>query len=177
MPIFSNNNKANLKINQEHKIREIEGKKKIDPPKYMMKKCKMAVLIDDPHQKFIYIHDPEKLWTFSVELIKILPDDDKINYPKCSKTVGIAPQKVKTPIILPDLIEEEDLELAEIDEPHEIEAFVPSAEGVDEDDLSTATIEEEESEEEVDAEDAFEEEEDDFGPAFGDGDESSLDEL
>src|SRR5947207_851976 len=38
--------------------------------KKLMGKCKMASLIDDPHQKFLYVYDPNVGWTFLVELIK-----------------------------------------------------------------------------------------------------------
>ncbi len=64
-------------------------------PKKQMSKCKMASLIDDPHQKFVYVYDPNVSWTLLVELIKILPDDAKVNYPRISKSVDDAPAQYK----------------------------------------------------------------------------------
>ncbi len=64
-------------------------------PKKQMNKCKMASLIDDPHQKFVYVYDPNVSWTLLVELIKILPDDAKVNYPRISKSVDDAPAQYK----------------------------------------------------------------------------------
>nr|MDQ3045993.1 plasmid pRiA4b ORF-3 family protein [Bacteroidota bacterium] len=67
-------------------------KRKNLAPKKQMNKCKMASLIDDPHQKFVYVYDPKTAWTFLIELMKIVPDDPKATYPKVSKTAGIAPK-------------------------------------------------------------------------------------
>ncbi len=83
-------------------------------PKRLMNKCKMASLIDDPHQKFVYVYDPHSHWTFMVELLKIVPDDIKASYPKCAKSVGIAPKNVKAPIIPSVIEDDEDFD----DEPH-----------------------------------------------------------
>lgn len=146
-------------------------KMKVAPPKYIMKKCKMAALIDDPHQKFIYVHDPNNTWTFMVELMKIVPDDVKVNYPICSKSIGIAPQKNKTPIIPPDILD--DLELDELDEHHETEAYTNASEGIDIDELDEGTIDEVESEAE---EDVLEESDENEFEGLGDGEESLLDE-
>jgi hypothetical protein len=139
--------------------------RKAEVPKYLMEKCKMALLIDDPHQKFIYIHDPEKLWTFTVELIKILPDDAKIAYPKCSKSFGVAPKKVK--VILPLSDELLDEELDEVDNLHDDEAYAHASEDIELDDLD----EEENKEEAAEEDDVLEDEDDDFKPSYGDGEE------
>jgi len=141
--------------------------RKVAPPKYIMGKCKMAALIDDPHQKFIYIQDPASPWVFMVELIKIVPDDAKAKYPKCSKSVGTAPKKGKMPIVAPDILE--DLEDSD-DEEESIddEAYVQAP---DEIDLSELNDEGDagivmEKEEGIDEE--IEEEEEEFG-GLGDG--------
>lgn len=72
-----------------------------------MNKCKLSSLIDDPHQKFVYEYDFEAEWMFTVELVKIVPDDEKSSYPKCVKSVGEAPKQYKntTPVVV---IEDED---------------------------------------------------------------------
>src|SRR3989338_4802620 len=79
-----------------------------------MNKCKIALLIDDPHQKFVYIYDPKALWTFLIELLKIVPDDAKASYPKCAKSVGEAPKQHIASNVVPP-VEEEDFDE---DEPH-----------------------------------------------------------
>lgn len=122
-----------------------------------MNKCKMASLIDDPHQKFVYIYDPKTTWTFQVELIKIMLDDAKIAYPLCVKSNGEAPKQYKKSNVIPVIAEDEDFD----DEtPVDDEAYV-NAHSEDE----IAVLESEEGEEEI-AETTEEEtssEEDEFG--------------
>ena len=136
-------------------------------PKYMMSTCKMAVLIDDPHQKFIYVHDPEKTWVFVIELMKIVPDDEKIIYPKCFKSTGVAPKKVK--VILP--VSDDDLldqDIDELDGLLDDDAYAHTSEEIELDDL-----EEDEAEEGVadEADEMMEEDEDDFKPTYGEEEE------
>jgi hypothetical protein len=83
---------------------------KMDGAKRVMHKCKMASLIEDPHQKFIYLYDTKNPWTFMIELLKIVPDDPKATYPKCVKTIGISPKNTKTPIIAPVVLEDDELD-------------------------------------------------------------------
>jgi hypothetical protein len=52
---------------------------------------KILEFIEDPHQKFIYEYDLPSKWTFAVELLKILPDESGVKYPRCVKTTGKAP--------------------------------------------------------------------------------------
>lgn len=59
-----------------------------------MKNAKLSNYIADPHQKIIYISDPEALWNFHVELFRILPSaDEKKSYPALVKSVGDAPKQ------------------------------------------------------------------------------------
>ncbi|MBI4945497.1 MAG: hypothetical protein HY840_03745 [Bacteroidetes bacterium] len=67
----------------------------------------IADLVNDPHQKFIYVFDPEKEWTFLIELIKIIPENKTISYPQCVKSSGTAPKQYK-PTNLPPPPAEED---------------------------------------------------------------------
>ncbi len=60
-----------------------------------MHKSKLADYIDDPHQKILYVFDPEKEWVFNIELLKVVQDDGKSTYPKCIKSVGPAPKQYK----------------------------------------------------------------------------------
>ena len=127
-----------------------------ESPKRIMNKCKMASLIDDPHQKFVYVYDHNSHWTFMVELLKIVPDDSKSTYPKCSKTVGIAPKNTKTPIIVPDPLDDDDF-----DDEHDAddEAYVNAHH---EDGLAQLEGEEGEDEEETEEMEEDSEEESDF---------------
>lgn len=128
--------------------------------KRLMNKCKMAALIDDPHQKFVYIYDLKVGWTFLVELVKI-GDDGKKNYPDCVKSVGDAPKQYKKTTAAPVAIEDDEDNFD--DEDADEEAYHHAGEGHDEDDLND--LEGEEGEEEVESEDEGEEQEkeDDYG--------------
>lgn len=118
--------------------------------KKQMKKCKMASLIDDPHQKFVYVYDPNVSWTFLVELVKILPEDINIEYPRVTKSKEDAPvQYIKQNFIA---VEEADDELE--DELEDDEAY---ASAKDDDGIAVLEGEEgEETEEELEEEDDME---------------------
>jgi hypothetical protein len=148
---------------------EINQRKRKDlPAKKQMNKCKMASLIDDPHQKFVYVYDPKTSWTFLIELLKIVADDPKAVYPKCAKTVGEFPKQYKTDNVV---VVEEDEDFDE-EEPHTDDEAYVNAHSEDE----TALLEGEEGEEEVTEseeelhDDEINEEEDHSEPSFGDED-------
>ncbi len=115
--------------------------------KKLMNKCKMATLIDDPHQKFVYVYDFAAQWTFLVELIKILPDDAKITYPRIAKSVDDAPKQYLA-VALPALAEEEE----EFDEEEPVADDADAYNAKDDDDIVELEAEEGE-EEEMDADD------------------------
>jgi hypothetical protein len=103
---------------------ETNSRRGEDTPKRLMSKCKMAALIDDPHQKFVYVYDPKTSWTFQVELVKILLDDDNKRYPSCIKSVGEAPKQYKKSTEVPVVVDDE----FEEDEPHtDDEAYVTAS--------------------------------------------------
>ena len=53
--------------------------------------------IQNPNQKFIYVYDFHKLWTFLVELINIDKSEaPKTIYPSCGRSEGIAPSQYGT---------------------------------------------------------------------------------
>ena len=116
----------------------------------------MASLIDDPHQKFVYVYDPKNHWTFMVELLKIVPDDTKASYPKCVKTVGIAPKNSKTPIVAPVVLEDEEMD----DEPPIDDEAYTNAHS--EDEIATLEGDEGEEEEAEEIEEGSDEEENEF---------------
>lgn len=58
----------------------------------LMKDELLADHIDDPHQRYIYVYDYLDMWTFNLELIKIMPQPEpKVKYPVTFKAVGDAP--------------------------------------------------------------------------------------
>lgn len=118
--------------------------------KRQMNKCKMASLIDDPHQKFVYVYDLKTGWTFLVELVKILADDPKTNYPRCTKTVGEAPKQYKVVNIVGGMEDDENFEDDDAEHSDD-EAYAHSED-------ETALLEGEEGEEETEDEIASENE-------------------
>jgi hypothetical protein len=59
--------------------------------------------IKDPNQKFIYIYDFVKNFTFLVELINLSKDENpKITYPSCVRVEGIGPSQYGTKGMLGD---------------------------------------------------------------------------
>ena len=108
------------------------------------KKKTIADYIDNPHQKFVYVFDPEKEWTFLIELLKIIPADIKTTYPKCIKSIGTSPKQYKEtnlPLPVPEEVDkpkkivEEDIPLVLEKEPidEEAEPYIPlNAEGEEE---------------------------------------------
>ncbi len=141
-----------------------DRKRKNLAPKSQMKKCKMASLIDDPHQKFVYIYDPKTAWTFLVELLKIVPDDAKASYPKCAKSIGESPKQYNTINGLPPVLDDDDFEEDEDEVHNDDEAYV-DAHSNDE----TALLEGEEGEQEVEIEDEEHLEGGDFDPSEFEG--------
>ena len=146
-------------------------KQESDVPKKLMNKCKMASLIDDPHQKFVFVYDPKTGWTFLVELLKIVPDDAKASYPRVAKTVGEAPKQYKPSTVAAASLDDEDFE---DDEPHADDAAYENAHSEDE----TALLGSEEGEEEeAESEDEVLEDTDDAeGGDFEDHSEENFDE-
>ncbi|MEI9934831.1 MAG: hypothetical protein WDM71_08270 [Ferruginibacter sp.] len=70
--------------------------------------------IKDPNQKFIYLYDFNKLWTFMVELINVDKDENKkLTYPACVRTEGIAPSQYGTKGLI-------DSRLAEVEEKYDL---------------------------------------------------------
>ncbi len=59
--------------------------------------------IRDTNQKFVYLYDFAKNWTFLVELINVSKEENaKLNYPAVSRIEGIGPQQYGTKSLLGD---------------------------------------------------------------------------
>jgi hypothetical protein len=49
--------------------------------------------INDPHQRFLYQYDADSKWILRIELIKLIKDDGKSEYPSLMRESGIAPKQ------------------------------------------------------------------------------------
>jgi len=61
--------------------------------KLLMYKIKINELVNDPHQKFLYITDFKEQWALHIELQSIQNDVKGIKYPLISKSTGKAPKQ------------------------------------------------------------------------------------
>ncbi len=67
---------------------------KKDAPALSMIKTPVSALIAIPDQKFLYIYDPAKNWTFLVELLGVNKEEDpRRTYPYIFRKEGIAPSQ------------------------------------------------------------------------------------
>jgi len=72
--------------------------------------------IRDTNQKFIYVYDFNKNWTFMVELINVNKEESsKVSYPSCARTEGIGPSQYGTKGLISE-------KLAEIEEKYDLNA-------------------------------------------------------
>jgi hypothetical protein len=63
-------------------------------PPLLMKETTIGSEIKEPNQKFIYIYDFVKNWTFLVALINVSKEENpRITYPSVIRTEGIAPSQ------------------------------------------------------------------------------------
>lgn len=85
-------------------------------PPLLMEETLIGSEIKDPNQKFIYIYDFVKNWSFLVELINVSKEESsKIDYPAVVKSEGIAPSQYGTKGIAGD-------KLTEMEEKYDLKA-------------------------------------------------------
>ena len=85
--------------------------------------------IKDPNQKFVYVYDFVRNWTFLVELINVSKEENpKLDYPVMIKSEGIGPSQYGTKGLVGD-------KLAEMEEKYDLTAGAEGfgEEGDDED--------------------------------------------
>ncbi|WP_298737502.1 hypothetical protein [uncultured Chitinophaga sp.] len=100
----------------------------------LMAETPIAAAVKDPNQKFIYLYDFAKSWTFLVELIGISKDENaKLAYPYCVRKEGLAPSQYGTKGLIGD-------KLVEMEEKYDL-----NKEGMSEDGFSEEGEEDEES--------------------------------
>ncbi len=105
--------------------------------------------IKNPNQKFIYVYDFVKNWSFLVELINVSKDEEgRLDYPAITKVEGIGPSQYGTKGLVGD-------KLTEVEEKYDLakvtEGFV--VEGGDDAEADTDETSEEESTDEELSED------------------------
>lgn len=71
----------------------------LEPGVKLMKTTKIASLIEQPNQRFVFLYDKEACWSLFIELIKLVPEDAKATYPRCIKSLGTAPKQYKQKLI------------------------------------------------------------------------------
>jgi hypothetical protein len=120
---------------------------KVEP--LLMKNTGIGTEIRDPNQKFVYVYDFVKNWSFLVELINVSREEnDKLDYPAVVKSEGIGPSQYGTKGLVGD-------KLAEVEEKYDLgkgtEGFVEEGgEGEGEDgDFKEAGEEESTGEDEI----------------------------
>jgi hypothetical protein len=153
-------------LNKEDLVLTEEDKRSNITKKYLMKETKVAKFISQPHQRFVYVFDPNVQWSFLIEMLKIVNEDVKLNYPACIRTAGIAPKQYKQTNMAKEELSA-DLAMAallndpEINDEEIYKDLGGEEEGIEDDDLDA--LEGEEGDEES--------EENEFGEEeFGDGD-------
>ncbi len=142
---FDNKHKATFYRSNDHwlKGREISLEKyedkeyQVEP--LIMSDVLMGSEIRDPNQKFVYVYDFNKHWTFMVELINVDKEENKkLTYPSCIRTEGIAPSQYGTKGLV-------DSRLAEVEEKYDLNAAAMLEGFSEEDEDGNATAGEEES--------------------------------
>jgi hypothetical protein len=143
-------NKEDLPLDEE------EIRKKVDPKK-LMAEIKIAKYIEQPHQRFVYVFDPQVQWSFLIEMIKIVDDNPKLNYPAIVKSYGTAPKQYKQlnmakEELSPDMAMAGMLNEPELADEEIYKSIDPIVEGIEDDDINSLEGEEgEESDVDEDA--------------------------
>lgn len=100
---------AAINTGEDNKKSKSKGTSTFSGKRTAPKKKLIVDFVNDPHQKFIYVFDPDKEWTFQLELLKILPEENGVAYPRCIKVSGTSPKQYKETTLPPPLPEEEEI--------------------------------------------------------------------
>jgi hypothetical protein len=110
-------------------------------PPLLMNDTMIGTEIKNPNQKFIYVYDFVKNWSFLVELINVSKEESsKVEYPSVVKKEGIGPSQYGVKGLVGD-------KLTEVEEKYDLargtEGFTVEGEGTgtDDDDLSSGADE------------------------------------
>jgi hypothetical protein len=114
----------------------------------LMSETTIGSEIKDTNQKFIYVYDFNKNWTFMVELINVNKEENgKVSYPSCARSEGIGPSQYGTKGLISE-------KLSEIEEKYDLNADALLSMG-EEGEEGEASEETEEEAEDTSAEDEF----------------------
>ncbi len=108
---------------------------KVDP--LLMKTTTIGSEIRDPNQKFVYVYDFVKNWSFLVELINVSREENgKLDYPAVVKSEGIGPSQYGSRGLVGD-------KLAEVEEKYDLGKDTPGfgEEGEENEDLGIEEVE------------------------------------
>lgn len=123
---------------REISLEKYEDKTYVVEP-LLMADVALGTEVKDPNQKFIYLYDFNKLWTFKVELISVDKEENKkLTYPSCIRTEGISPSQYGTKGLI-------DKRLAEVEEKYDLQPTALMEGFSEEDEDGNATSNEEES--------------------------------
>ena len=112
---FDNKHQATFFRSNDHwqRGREISVEKYDKPYKVeplLMNATSIGSEIRDPNQKFVYVYDFVKNWSFLVELINVSKEENgKLDYPAMLKSEGIAPSQYGTKGLVGDKLAEVEL--------------------------------------------------------------------
>lgn len=118
---FDNKHKATFFRSNDHwqQGREItleQYDKPYKAPPLLMEGTTIGSEIKEPNQKFVYLYDFNKNWTFLVELIQVVKEENpRLTYPSVVRTEGIAPSQYGTKGLVGD-------KLAEMEEKYDLGA-------------------------------------------------------
>lgn len=102
----------NWQRGREISLEKYEKEYKVEP--LIMADVLIGTEITNPNQKFIYEYDFNKFWHFMVELINVdKAENNKLTYPTCMRTEGIAPSQYGTKGLV-------DSRLAEMEEKYDL---------------------------------------------------------
>jgi len=147
---FDNKHKATFyrsndlwQLGREISLEKYDKTYKAEP--LLMEETLVGGEIREPNQKFVYVYDFNKNWTFMVELINVSKEENpKTTYPSMVRSEGIAPSQYGTKGLVGD-------KLAEMEEKYDLTAGAEGfgeegeadADSVNEEEESTQTDEEE----------------------------------
>ena len=112
---------------REISLQQYDKSYKVTP--LLMAETTIGSEIKDPNQKFVYVYDFVRNWTFLVELINVSKEENpKLDYPVMIKSEGIGPSQYGTKGLVGD-------KLAEMEEKYDLTAGAEGfgEEGDDED--------------------------------------------
>jgi Plasmid pRiA4b ORF-3-like protein len=97
---------------REISLQKYDKAYKVDP--LLMESTTIGSEIRDPNQKFVYVYDFVKNWTFLVELINVSKEENgRTEFPALVKTEGIGPSQYGTRGLVAD-------KLAEVEEKYDL---------------------------------------------------------